>query len=187
MKEKILSMVLLCSGNLRHRDVGMWDGEVCLRGVKIILMNYYTREISSFTKLFKSWLACLVMEINVFYLFFVVVVLIVVAYFIGRRVKAGEIKGHRADAVLRSRAVITGNISEQLAPYLPGFNYNPNDCRFIGKPIDFIVFKGMNEKDISEVVFVEVKSGKSKVSSSEKKLKDAIDGGRVRWEEYRFD
>jgi len=116
-----------------------------------------------------------------------------VAYFLGlkfgafRRDKHWEdrIPEHRKDAVMRSRAVLSGNFSEQLAPYLPDFKYSPTECRFLGKPIDFIVFKGMDEKDINEVIFVEVKSGKSKLSSSEKKLKDAIDNKRVRWVEYR--
>tara|TARA_Y100000310_G_C20659742_1_gene804054 strand:+ start:1745 stop:2179 length:435 start_codon:yes stop_codon:yes gene_type:complete len=97
-----------------------------------------------------------------------------------------QILTHRQDAINRSRAVIGGQFSEQLAPFLPNFPYNPNECRFIGKPIDLIVFKGMNEKDITEVKFVEVKSGKSQLSSSEKKLKDAIENGRVSWEEYRI-
>ena len=47
----------------------------------------------------------------------------------------------RKDAVSRSRAVLSGQFSEQLAPYLPDFPYKPTEVRFIGKPIDFIVFK----------------------------------------------
>lgn len=87
---------------------------------------------------------------------------------------------------MKSRAVLGGQFSEQLAPYLPDFEYLPTECRFVGKPIDFIVFKGMDRKDIDEVVFVEVKSGKSKLSPSEKKLKKAIDEKKVKWVEYRI-
>ena len=76
---------------------------------------------------------------------------------------------------------------EQLSPFLPGFNYSPNECRFIGKPIDFVVFKGADGKEIKEVVFVEVKSGSSKLSSIEKSLKDTVMEGRVRGEEYRVE
>ncbi|MFC1648358.1 Holliday junction resolvase-like protein [Nanoarchaeota archaeon] len=93
----------------------------------------------------------------------------------------------RKDAADRSRSVLGGLFSEQLAPYLPDFPYNPNEVRFVGKPIDFIVFKGMDSKEIEEVVFVEVKSGKSGLSSIERKLRDAIKAGKVRWEEYRVD
>src|SRR3989338_2132121 len=118
---------------------------------------------------------------------------IAIAYTIGfkscafRRDKYWQdtIPDHRKDAIMKSRAVLGGQFSEQLAPYLPDFNYLPTECRFLGKPVDFIVFKGMDEKNISEVVFVEAKSGKSKLSSHEKSLKEAIEKKRVRWEEYR--
>ncbi|MBU2616913.1 MAG: hypothetical protein KKB79_02965 [Nanoarchaeota archaeon] len=98
-----------------------------------------------------------------------------------------EIPGHRKDAIMKSRAILGGHFSEQLAPYLPNFNYLPTECKFLGKPVDFLVFKGMDEKNISEVVFVEVKSGKSKLSTQERSLKDAIEKKSVRWEEYRVD
>lgn len=98
----------------------------------------------------------------------------------------GELPIYRKDAIMKSRAVLGGHFSEQLAPFLPGFKYSPTECRFMGKPIDLLVFKGMDEKDIDEVVFVEVKSGKSKLSSQERKLKKAIEKKKVRWEEYRI-
>jgi len=76
--------------------------------------------------------------------------------------------------------------SEQLAPFLPDFNYNPTECRFIGKPFDFLVFKGMDSQQIEEIVFVEVKSGNSKLSPVERNLKDAVKKKKVSWKEYRI-
>ncbi len=110
--------------------------------------------------------------------------------------KIGALKANRAwerdvptirkDAAMRSRAVISGQVSEQMAPYLPGFGHNPSEARFIGKPIDFIVFSGLDGKSVDEVVFVEVKSGGSRITPVERSLKSAVEEGRVRWEEYRF-
>lgn len=119
---------------------------------------------------------------------------LIIAYWVGYKFGAfrknkyweAELPSHRKQAILQSRAVLGGQFSEQLAPYLPDFEYLPTECRFIGKPIDFLVFKGMDKKEIDEVVFVEVKSGKSKLSSSEKKLKDAIEKKKVKWIEYRI-
>ncbi|HPR42503.1 MAG TPA: Holliday junction resolvase-like protein [Candidatus Methanofastidiosa archaeon] len=91
----------------------------------------------------------------------------------------------RKDATKRSRAVLTGQFCEQLAPYMPGFAYSPTEARFIGKPIDLIVFEGMDKGCIDGLVFIEVKSGNSRLSSIEKELKGAIEEGKVRWEEYR--
>ena len=115
---------------------------------------------------------------------------IVIGHLIGairrNRYWAEQIAAERKDAIAKSRAVLGGQFSEQLAPYLPDFPYSPSEVRFIGKPIDFLVFKGADSKNIDEVVFVEVKSGKAKINAHEKNLKNAIEKKRVRWEEYRI-
>ncbi len=87
----------------------------------------------------------------------------------------------RRDAIEKSKAVITGKVTEHLTPYLPGFKYNPKDARFIGSPIDLIVFDGLDEGDLRRIVFVEVKSGKSTLSKREKLIGDAIEQGKVEW------
>ncbi len=116
---------------------------------------------------------------------------IFIGYFLGKILRdkywESQIETERKDAIMKSRAVLGGQFSEQLAPYLPDFPFSPTEVRFLGKPIDFIVFKGMDGKKIDEVVFVEVKSGKSKINNHEKNLKDAIEKKKVRWEEYRID
>jgi predicted Holliday junction resolvase-like endonuclease len=88
-------------------------------------------------------------------------------------------------AVQRSRSVLSGMFAEQLAPYLPNFPFSPTEAKFIGAPIDFLVFKGMDAQHIEEVIFVEVKSGSARLNHNEHSLKDAIDNNRVRWHEYR--
>jgi predicted Holliday junction resolvase-like endonuclease len=72
--------------------------------------------------------------------------------------RAGKLEGLVKNRLKQSRAVLGGLVSEQLAPLLPGFPYDPGDCRFVGKPVDFIVFKGMNQREITEVVFLDVKA-----------------------------
>ena len=127
--------------------------------------------------------------IQIIVLIIIVLVLLYIGFLIGKWIqnkkweeKLDEI---RKQAIKQSRAVLTGQFSEQLAPYLPNFPYSPTECRFVGKPIDFIVFKGMDEKDIKEVKFVEVKSGKSRLSPHEKRLRDVVKSKKVSWEEYR--
>ena len=93
----------------------------------------------------------------------------------------------RKDAVKRSKAVINGQVAEQIAPFLPDFPANPSDARFIGKPVDFIVFSGLSENEkIDESLFVEVKTGKSLLSEREKEVKKAIEQRKVRYVEYRI-
>lgn len=117
-----------------------------------------------------------------------VIVFLLIGFIVGkfaeRKKWEGEVDSIRKDAIKRSRSVLTGSFSEQLAPYLPGFSHSPTEARFIGKPIDFIVFEGMDGKEIKKVVFVEVKSGSSSLSGVERSLRDAIKEGRVEWETY---
>lgn len=91
----------------------------------------------------------------------------------------------REDAVKRSRAVLGGQLSEQLAPFLPGFPGDPTEVRFIGKPVDFVAFSGSSRGTVDEIVFIEVKTGGSRLSPVEASLKKAVLEGRVRWAEYR--
>ncbi len=81
--------------------------------------------------------------------------------------------------------MLAGKFSEQLAPYLPDFPYRPNEVRFIGSPVDFVVFRGMDEKEPVEVVILEVKSGGARLSSIQRKVRDVIQEGKVSWAEYR--
>ena len=69
-------------------------------------------------------------------------------------------------------------------PYLPNFPFSPTEAKFVGAPIDFLVFKGMDDQHIEEVIFVEVKSGSARLNHNEHSLKDAIENKRVRWHEY---
>jgi predicted Holliday junction resolvase-like endonuclease len=88
-----------------------------------------------------------------------------------------------------TRSILGGLFSEQVAPFLSGFpeDLKASEARFVGKPIDFLIFKGMDEGNISEVVFVEVKTGNSQLTPNERKLRDVINAKQVRWVEYRVD
>lgn len=89
-------------------------------------------------------------------------------------------------ALRRSRAVLGGLAAEQVAPWLPGFPCNPADARFIGKPVDFVAFPGAAEgREIREILLVEVKTGRSDLSSREKDVRRAVQEGRVRYVVYR--
>lgn len=92
----------------------------------------------------------------------------------------------RKDSVNRSRSTLKGKISEQMAPLLPGFPYASADARFIGNPIDFVVFDGYTrakdgDGESVSVVLVEVKQGKGKLTRGESMIKRAVTEGRVSW------
>jgi predicted Holliday junction resolvase-like endonuclease len=91
----------------------------------------------------------------------------------------------RADAVQRSQAVTMGKVHEQLIPYLPDFPYNPKDVRFLGSPIDLVVFEGLAEGRVQRIVFLEVKTGGSGLTSRERCVRDVIQARQVEWAELR--
>ena len=92
----------------------------------------------------------------------------------------------RRDAIQRSQAVTLGKITEHFVPYLPDFSYNPKDARFLGSPIDFVVFDGLSEGQVKNIVFVEIKTGVSALSTRERRIRDAVQSGRVVWQECRY-
>lgn len=91
----------------------------------------------------------------------------------------------RRDAIQRSLAVTTGKVYEQLVPYLPNFPFNPRDVRFLGSPVDFVVFDGLSDGQVTRIVFVEVKTGDAQLSGRERRVRDAVQEGRIEWHELR--
>jgi predicted Holliday junction resolvase-like endonuclease len=87
----------------------------------------------------------------------------------------------RQDAVERSQAVTAGKVHEQLLPYLPEFPYNPKDARFLGSPVDLIIFDGLADGQVRRVVFLEVKTGGSTLTVRERQVRDVIEAHEVEW------
>jgi predicted Holliday junction resolvase-like endonuclease len=97
----------------------------------------------------------------------------------------------RRDSVEKSRSSLKGQIAEQMAPLLPGFLYEPADARFLGDPIDYVVFNGYTEVRSDpgaalEVVLLEVKQGASALSPFQKAVAASVEAGRVRFEICRI-
>jgi predicted Holliday junction resolvase-like endonuclease len=93
----------------------------------------------------------------------------------------------RQDAIKKSQAVTIGKVTEHIIPYFSGvFPYNPKEARFIGSPIDLIVFDGM-ETDLENITvyFIEVKTNTSSLTPKQRAIKYAILNKRVEWRELR--
>ena len=110
-------------------------------------------------------------------------VLVAWIYFLGWRERYTAII--REDAVQRSQAVTAGKVHEQLAPYFPLFPYNPKDVRFLGSPIDLVIFDGLAEGRLRRIVFLEVKTGSSGLTHRERCVREVIDAGDIEWAELR--
>lgn len=87
----------------------------------------------------------------------------------------------RKETLSKSRAVLKGKIGEQMAPLLAAFPFEPADARFIGSPIDYIVFPGYSTRNPTEVVLIDIKTGKATLSPIERQIRQLVQSGRVRW------
>jgi predicted Holliday junction resolvase-like endonuclease len=110
-----------------------------------------------------------------------------------RAAQSERIKEARQDSTDRSRAVLKGRMAEQVAPMLPGFDYWPADARFLGSPIDYVIFDGysrvrdkITNGDGMEVVILDIKRGKARLSHSQRQIARAVEEGRVRFEIVRI-
>jgi predicted Holliday junction resolvase-like endonuclease len=102
------------------------------------------------------------------------------------------IREARKDSVDRSRRTLKGQIAEQMAPHLPGFVYSAADARFLGDPIDYVVFNGCSESRDNadpesdlEIVLLEIKHGQSRLTPVQRAIGRAIEAGRIRFEVNR--
>jgi predicted Holliday junction resolvase-like endonuclease len=81
--------------------------------------------------------------------------------------------------------VTTGKVSgsSSVPRWVP---FNPRDARFLGSPVDLIVFDGLADDEVRRVVLVEVKTGNAGLTSRERLVRDAVRAGRVEWVELRL-
>ena len=80
----------------------------------------------------------------------------------------------------KSSEVRLGKIGENLAPFVKCWPWDPNGFRFLGNPVDGIQF---NEK---EIIFVEIKTGKARLSKSQKKFRDLVNKGKVSFVTFKI-
>ena len=97
-------------------------------------------------------------------------------------------------SVNTSRAVLKGKMAEQFAPILPEFRYLPSDAKFLGDPVDYVVFDGYTNfrdgdgtVDDIEVILLDIKSGGARLSKGQQAIAQAVREGRVRFETLRID
>lgn len=92
------------------------------------------------------------------------------------------VKMAREDSKKRQRAVLKGGISEIIAPWaLEGVN-SVKELRFLGSPIDFIGFNGLDIDGEINIKFIEIKTGKSRLTRDERRIKEAVEAKRVAWQ-----
>jgi predicted Holliday junction resolvase-like endonuclease len=98
--------------------------------------------------------------------------------------KLQKLRGEIAD---KQRAGIKGKVAETFAPYLGNFPFKPSECKFLGDPIDYVVFEGLDNRDIVGIHFLDVKSDSSELKKHQRQVKDIIaKKGNISFKTFRF-
>lgn len=81
----------------------------------------------------------------------------------------------------KSSEIRVGLIGEQIAPFLDAWPFDTKNFKFLGAPIDGISFEE------NEMVVIEIKTGHSRLSPSQRRIKKQIKEGRVKFMEFRIE
>lgn len=78
-------------------------------------------------------------------------------------------------------AVGIGKIIEKILPAHKNFTIPASDCRFLGEPIDMIVFDGISQNNINHITFLDVKTGAARLNAHQKLVRDTVNEHKVKW------
>ncbi len=98
-----------------------------------------------------------------------------------------DLKNVRKDSTNRQRGILKGQISELIAPWLLKSVDSVKELNFLGNPIDFIGFKGLDGDGEVDIKLIEVKTGKSRLNKNQKRVKEAVESNRVSWVEVKIE
>lgn len=81
----------------------------------------------------------------------------------------------------KSMSILHGKVIEQFAPFMKNYPFEPKKFRFIGSPVDGLQFND------DKILFVEFKTGNSKLSEEERRIKELVEKKKVEWFEIKWE
>ena len=107
-------------------------------------------------------------------------------YFIWKIIKYTELRKERKKTLKRSRSVILWESYETLAPFMKDVKYHPKDMNFLWKWVDYIIFDGLSNWELKQIVFLEIKTWKSRQNLNEKQIEKIIKDKKIKYEIIRW-
>ena len=120
-------------------------------------------------------MALTVVILSVVIAIFIVIVLVTLRVASALR---GELRSTRSSRQRQSTRY--GQITEQFMPWASEYPYDPSGFRFLGSPIDGVQF----EED--RVILMEFKTADSKLTATQRRIRDLVREGKVGFEEFRL-
>lgn len=96
-----------------------------------------------------------------------------------RRLSLLETKLTELASEKQSQSTRYGLLAEQWLPLSSEFPFDARNFRFIGSPIDGIVFED------DRIIFCEFKFANSKLTEKERRIKELVEKGKVEWFEFK--
>ena len=94
-----------------------------------------------------------------------------------------DLAAQRADLKRRSftsaAATGVGQVLEMIAPSLRGLPAEAQDCRVLLKPLDYLAFIGASAGKVEAIRFIEVKTGRQRLSPVQRAIKTAVENGAL--------
>jgi predicted Holliday junction resolvase-like endonuclease len=91
----------------------------------------------------------------------------------------------RTRPAISARSSNIGKSLEKILPAMKDFKWNLPDTKFLGEPLDLIIFNGLSKNSVSSIDFVEIKSGKGRLNDHQQSIKEAIERKKVSCEVFR--
>ena len=108
-----------------------------------------------------------------------VILLLWVTYKLGLSKKQQEwqekLNSLRKEIADKQRSGIKGKVTEMFAPYLEGFPVKASECKFLGDPIDYVAFEGLDDCDIKRIHFIDVKADTSELKKHQRQIKELVE------------
>lgn len=119
------------------------------------------------------------------YLIFWIIIWLIFWIIIWKIIKYKTLKDERNKSVKKSKSVIMWELYEKILPFLPDFPFKPRDMVFVWKAVDYIIFDWLDEWNLKQIIFLELKSGNSNLNKNEKMVRDAIKSWKINYIEYK--
>ena len=97
-----------------------------------------------------------------------------------KQISESNLKIKRDLSLRKSRETLFGQSAEKVAPFLDAFGFDPQKSQFLGQPIDYVVFEE------EEIAFVEIKTGKARLTKKQKDIKKLVENKKITWKEVRI-
>lgn len=79
-----------------------------------------------------------------------------------------------------TQSVNFGCISEKIVTAMNNFPFEHNDCRSLFKPIDYIIFEGLNKTGVvTKIIFTDIKTGGQKLKPNQREIKSLVENNKV--------